>query len=318
MSSGARLGVWANGLRGTQTTCAGRKRFAQPPHWSPQGHGQAKRNPQLRTVQVSDRFLRATHALAPHALFCLKPATPHGALPPHHHSRTKATAPSRGTCIADAPSAVAAGRLATTLQPVNPRVLMALVLVCAAAFAAILIAATSVDKRAPAADGQRRFEGATLPRDLETPDFDLTDQDGEPVAMRDLRGQPVIVTFLYTSCEDTCPSQAQQVRATLDELGSDVPALAVAVDPPRDTRASARSFLADQNLTGRMRFVLGRRDELERVWSDFGVQPQREDLEHTARLVLIDPKGAQRVSYPLDQITPERLAHDLRLLQAGA
>ena len=195
---------------------------------------------------------------------------------------------------------------------------MALVLVCAASFAAILIAATSVDKRAPAADGQRRFEGATLPRDLETPDFDLTDQDGEPVAMRDLRGQPVIVTFLYTSCEDTCPSQAQQVRATLDELGSDVPALAVAVDPPRDTRASARSFLADQNLTGRMRFVLGRRDELERVWSDFGVQPQREDLEHTARLVLIDPKGAQRVSYPLDQITPERLAHDLRLLQAGA
>ena len=200
----------------------------------------------------------------------------------------------------------------------NPRVLIALVLVCAAAFAAILVAATSVDEEAPTTDGQRRFEGATLPEDLATPDFDLTDQNGESVAMRDLRGRPVIVTFLYTSCEDSCPSQAQQVRAALDELGEDVPALAVAVDPPRDTRASARSFLADQKLTGRMRFVLGTRDELERVWKDFGVQPQREDLEHTARLVLVDPEGAQRVSYPLDQITPERLAHDLRLLDAGA
>jgi len=201
---------------------------------------------------------------------------------------------------------------------VNPRVLMALVLVSGAAFAAILIAAASTKDDSPATDGQRRFEGATIPRGLRAPDFELTDQDGKRIAMRDLRGEPVIVTFLYTTCEDTCPSQAQQVRATLDELDGDVPALAVAVDPPRDTPESARAFLADQKLTGRMRFVLGEREDLQAVWRGFAVQPQREDLEHTARLVLVDPKGVQRVGFPLDQITPERLAHDLRLLQSGA
>lgn len=195
---------------------------------------------------------------------------------------------------------------------------MALVLACAATFAAVLIAAVAVGDRATVSDGQRRFEGATLPKGLEAPSFELTDQDGEQVAMRLLRGRPVIVAFLYTTCEDTCPSQAQQVRAALDELGEDVPALAVAVDPPRDTRASARAFLAEQKLTGRMRFVLGSRDDLQPVWKGFAVQPQREDLEHTARLVLVDPKGVQRVGYPLDQITPERLAHDLRLLRSGA
>lgn len=194
---------------------------------------------------------------------------------------------------------------------------MALVFVSGAVFAAVLVAAASSD-RPPATDGQRRFEGATLPKNLAAPDFELADQDGKRVSMRDLRGEPVIVTFLYTNCEETCPSQAQQVRATLDELGKDVPALAVAVDPPNDTPDSARAFLAEQKLTGRMRFLLGERAELESVWRGFAVQPQREDLEHTARLVLVDPKGLQRVSFPLDQITPERLAHDLRLLAGGA
>jgi len=194
---------------------------------------------------------------------------------------------------------------------------MALVFVSGAVFAAVLIAAAS-SERPPATDGQRRFEGATLPKNLAAPDFELADQDGKRVSMRDLRGKPVIVTFLYTNCEETCPSQAQQVRATLDELGEDVPALAVAVDPPNDTPDSARAFLAEQKLTGRMRFLLGERAELESVWRGFAVQPQREDLEHTARLVLVDPKGVQRVSFPLDQITPERLAHDLRLLAGGA
>ena len=59
-----------------------------------------------------------------------------------------------------------------------------------------------------------------------------------------LRGRPVVVTFLYSHCDDTCPAQAQVIRGALDELGEDLPALAIAVDPPRDTPDSARAFLA--------------------------------------------------------------------------
>jgi hypothetical protein len=33
--------------------------------------------------------------------------------------------------------------------------------------------------------------------------------------------------------------------------------------------------------------------------------------------VLVDPRGVQRVSFPVDQLTPERLAHDVRLLGRG-
>lgn len=205
----------------------------------------------------------------------------------------------------------------TTLERVSPRVLMALVLLSAAAFAAVLVGAAGLEEEPRSGVGPRRFEGATLPRGLRAPDFVLRDQDGERIEMRSLRGRPVLVTFLYTECEETCPSQAQQVRATFDELGRDVPALAVAVDPPHDTPERARAFLSEQRMTGRMRFVLGSRDELRPVWSAFAVEPQRDDLEHTGRFVLVDPHGVQRVSFPIDQATPERLAHDLRLLATG-
>jgi protein SCO1/2 len=134
--------------------------------------------------------------------------------------------------------------------------------------------------------------------------------------MRDFRGQPVIVTFLYTTCEDTCPVQAQTVRGALDDLGEDVPAIAIAVDPPTDTPERARAFLSKQRAIGRLDFVLGTRAELERLWEGYYVQPQSVTQEHQARFTLVDKRGFQRVGYPGFEATSERLAHDVRLLQA--
>jgi protein SCO1/2 len=134
--------------------------------------------------------------------------------------------------------------------------------------------------------------------------------------MRDLRGSPVIVTFLYASCDETCPPQAQQIKGALDVLGRDVPALAVSVDPARDTAAQARHFLAEQGMTGRMDFVLGSREQLEPVWRGYAIQPQLDGAEHQAVIALVDGRGVQRIGFPLGQATPDRIAHDVRLLLA--
>ena len=136
--------------------------------------------------------------------------------------------------------------------------------------------------------------------------------------MRSLRGRPVVVTFLYTTCQDSCPIQAQTVRGALDELGHDVPALAIAVDPPRDTPERAQAFLAKQRATGRIDFVLGSRAELRPLWNGFAIRPQSVTEEHQARFTLVDSRGFQRVGYPGAEATPERLAHDLRLLEREA
>jgi protein SCO1/2 len=198
---------------------------------------------------------------------------------------------------------------------VNPRIVVALFLVGVFALGAIVLAAggSDTDEGSP-----NTFEGALMPEGVRAPDFKLQNQDGEPVSMRSLRGQPVVVTFLYTHCQDTCPIQAQTVRGALDQLGHDVPALAVAVDPPNDTPQSARKFLAEQRASGRIDFVLGSRAELRPLWKGFAIRPQSVTEEHQARLTLVDARGFQRVGYPGAEATPERLAHDLRLLERDA
>jgi protein SCO1 len=200
---------------------------------------------------------------------------------------------------------------------VNPRVLITLFLVAVFALGAVVLVASRRDANGgEPATASNEFEGAVMPKDVRAPDFELTNQDGEPVSMRSLRGGPVVVTFLYTTCEDSCPLQAQTVRGALDQLGHDVPALAVAVDPPRDTPERAQAFLSEQHALGRIDFVLGTRAELRPLWDAFAIRPQSVTEEHQARITLVDRRGFQRVGYPGSEATPERLAHDLRLLES--
>jgi protein SCO1/2 len=198
---------------------------------------------------------------------------------------------------------------------VNPRIVVALFLVGVFALGGIVLAAGRGDGNEGSPD---TFEGSLMPQGVRAPDFRLRNQDGDTVTMRSLRGQPVVVTFLYTTCQDSCPIQAQTVRGALDDLGHDVPALAIAVDPPTDTPARAQAFLAKQRATGRIDFVLGSRAELRPLWKGYAIQPQSITEEHMARITLVDSRGFQRIGYPGSEATPERLAHDLRLLEREA
>lgn len=162
------------------------------------------------------------------------------------------------------------------------------------------------------------FHGAIRPPDARAPDFRLRDQDGRTATMREQRGSTVVVTFLYSTCEDTCPLTAQQIRGALDELGRDVPVLAISVDPAGDTPLHVERFLVKQRLAGRMRFLTGTRAQLEPVWRGYGIRPQGEGFEHTASTVVVDGDGRQRLGYLTAQLTPEALADDLRALGGGA
>ena len=159
------------------------------------------------------------------------------------------------------------------------------------------------------------FEGAQLPPGVKAPDFVLKDQDGRRVTMKEYRGKPVVVTFMYSHCHDTCPIQAQQIKGALDDLGHDLPALSISVDPSGDTPKSVDKFNREQGVTGRIRWVLGSEKQLRRLWHGYSTTQQLPSQEHLARLVLIDKRGFQRVGYPSNQVTPERLAHDLRVLE---
>ncbi len=189
-----------------------------------------------------------------------------------------------------------------------------------ALFVAGLLAITAIAGVLLFAVGERTvppagFAGATRPPGMAPAEFGLRDERGDPVRLRDMRGKPVVVTFLYTTCEDACPLTAQQIRIALDDLGHDVPVVAVSVDPKNDTPRRARAFLLKQGLQGRMRWALGSASQLRRLWRAYGIQPQRADSEHTASTILLDERGVQRVGFAASVLTPEGLAHDIRKLQ---
>ncbi len=160
------------------------------------------------------------------------------------------------------------------------------------------------------------FKGAERPK-AQTEDFTLTDQDGHTVSLKEFRGRVVVLTFMYATCEDTCPVQAQLIVGALDDLddlGKRIPALAVSVDPDGDTPTRARSFLLKHHARGRIRYLLGSESVLKPIWKEYGIQPQGKDFEHSASIVLLDKQGRQRVGHPASSTTPESLAHDIRLL----
>jgi protein SCO1 len=190
------------------------------------------------------------------------------------------------------------------------RIALALTTLCACA-ATALLAVWLADRGASDPVAGPGWAGSLRPPGARAPDFTLTSQDGDRVSPSPLRGRPVVYTFIYSHCQDTCPATVQTIRGALDDLGHDVPVLGISVDPANDTKQSAKRFLNEQHMTGRMEFLLGSRAQLAPVWRAFGIAPQTAELEHSAYVVVVDGLGRQRIGFPHEHLTPEGLAHDL-------
>lgn len=141
-----------------------------------------------------------------------------------------------------------------------------------------------------------------------TPEFSLTDQDGRVVSPSDLRGRVMVLTFLYTTCPDTCPLIAGKLGQAHDRLGQrsrDVAFLAISVDPERDTAARSRQYLDAQRLGDKLAFLTGDRESLEGAWSAYGIGVRQVpigaasgaeayEVAHNDVLYVIDRQGRQR------------------------
>jgi protein SCO1/2 len=161
------------------------------------------------------------------------------------------------------------------------------------------------------------FEGAALSPGAPARDFTLRDQGGRPVSLGGYRGQVTILAFLYSSCGASCVVIAQQIRGALDELPRPVPVLLISADPRADTPARVKRFLAQVSLSGRVRYLTGSTAALRPIWRAYGVTPAsagRAAFDRAASVHVLDRRGARRVLFQLEQLTPEALAHDVRKL----
>jgi protein SCO1/2 len=188
------------------------------------------------------------------------------------------------------------------------------------ALAVLAIAIAGCGSRAPSAKEQ--FDGAVFPAGVHAPNFELPGLSGSPVSLSAERGHVVALAFLPGDCR-TCLLVAQQIRGALDELGetSHVRTILVSTAPHADSRARARSFLTRTDLLGRVSYLLAAEAQLRPVWRAYHVtspvSSNKTAAEDAITVLLIDKRGVERVGFGIEQITPEGLSHDIRLLQAG-
>ena len=151
------------------------------------------------------------------------------------------------------------------------------------------------------------FKGALRPEGVKQSDFALENQDGKIVRVADERGKVVVLTPLYTTCEDSCPLVAQQVRGALDDLSSQSASRwsrTRSASTRSGTLPSAQSFLVDRRVSGYLDYLLGDRAELSPVWREFGFAPQLDSREHNSYVVLLNRDGRQRIGFPIEHLTP--------------
>jgi protein SCO1/2 len=168
------------------------------------------------------------------------------------------------------------------------------------------------------------YRGAVADKALPTPPLGLRDQAGRRITAESLRGRAAFVTFIYANCPDVCPLIVSNLRRVQEDLGPGARRLAVvavSVDPRGDTRAVVREFLRRQRMAGRMHYLIGRRPELERVWSDWGIAANVDRtnpalVEHSSPVFGVTASGRLTTLYPTD-FDPDDLVHDAPLLIAG-
>jgi len=135
--------------------------------------------------------------------------------------------------------------------------------------------------------------GATL-RDLE-----LTDSQGRAVNLSRLRGKPLLISMIFTSCHHVCPAITQHlhtaVKAAQGALGEDsFRVITVGFDTEVDTPEAMRTFAARQKVNDpNWYFLSGTKETLAEVVQNIGFVyfPSPRGFDHINQVTVVDQDG---------------------------
>ena len=156
------------------------------------------------------------------------------------------------------------------------------------------------------------------------PEFALRDPAGALVRLSDLRGQVVVLAFVYTTCTTTCPILGHQMATLQKRIKQDklvrgrVMMLSVTVDPSRDSAAVLARYAAELNADpAGWRFLRDKPETMAPVlgaYQEWTKAMPDGELDHPARIYLIDPLGRIREIYSLAFFDPRQAHNDIRAL----
>ena len=179
----------------------------------------------------------------------------------------------------------------------------------------VSLAACTLPSWGHASKSERR-----LPTVGPAPAFSLIDQSGNRVAFSGLRGKVLAVTFIYTTCKDTCPLLTEKMAMIQRKLGADFGArvrfASISVEPEADTPAVLKAYAKGHGAdVAGWSFLTGESAEIQKLVSGYGAFARRikpGDVDHLFLTSLVDRKGMVRVQYLGYGFDPDEMLRDLR------
>lgn len=154
-------------------------------------------------------------------------------------------------------------------------------------------AARAGDRSAEAVETSRAALGATLP------DVVLTNTKGQPVSLSDLRGKPLLISLVYTSCADVCPTLIETLYPAVQEaqtaLGRDsFSVITVGFDVRRDTPERMRLMAKARGVDlPNWRFLAADQENLDALARavGFAFYARPGGFDHMAQVSIVDANG---------------------------
>jgi protein SCO1/2 len=150
----------------------------------------------------------------------------------------------------------------------------------------------------------------------------LVGSDGKPFDLSKLRGKVVLVSFVYTTCNGTCPLTTQALVGAQKKLKEallwekSVEFVSITLDPKRDTprvlRDYASLFKADPAAWHFLTESPAKVNDVIKAWDMWVKRDSNGVLDHPSRVFLIDPSGRQREIYNLEFLKAETVVEDVR------
>jgi protein SCO1 len=152
-------------------------------------------------------------------------------------------------------------------------------------------------------------------------DFTLIDQNAKSVKLSDYKGKVLLVSFVFTTCNGSCPATTHRlakVRAALDDQRKhNVVFLTITLDPARDTPEALRRYIKLYDLPADWMFLTGSPETVAQTIADWGmwVKPTANgQLDHPSRIFLVDQELRIREVYNVDMLRPTEVLEDVDLL----
>jgi protein SCO1/2 len=130
----------------------------------------------------------------------------------------------------------------------------------------------------------------------QTPDFALTDQNGNTVRLSSIQGQVVAIDFIYTRCPlpDVCPRLSANFARLQKRFAGRIALLSITLDPQHDTPQVLAEYAARWRADSHTwLFLTGSEDDIRKVAGHFGVIFWAEEgaITHTSSTAIIDRSG---------------------------